>query len=51
MVNSRMKSWNILAVPFRHNFYDHRAEVATIAVLTQLSFDNGEPLFGVEYDD
>ena len=50
-VNKRMKNWNILKAPYRHDIVDHQIVFVAIAVLTQLSFENGEPLFEVEYND
>jgi DDE superfamily endonuclease len=53
-VNKRFKMWNILKNEFHHNvnrMAKHCAVFHSIAVITQLSFENGEPLFTVDYDD
>jgi len=50
-VNRRMKRWNILKAAYRHNLYDHQAVFGAVACMTQLAFENGEPLFQVEYND
>ena len=50
-VNKRLKQWNILKKNYTHDIVDHRDVFAAIVVLTQLSIENGEPLFQVEYDD
>lgn len=49
--NRRFKMWNILKAPFRHDILDHQAVFSAIACITQLSFESGEPLFPVDYDD
>lgn len=50
-VNKRLKQFKILSNPYRHAIVDHQKVFAAIAVLTQLCFENGEPLFPVEYHD
>ena len=50
-VNRRMNHWNILKAPYRHDLMNHQAVFGAIACMTQLSFENGEPLFQVDYDD
>lgn len=50
-VNKRMKQWNILKAGYRHDVLRHQDVFAAVAVLTQLSIENGEPLFSVEYED
>ena len=50
-VNKRLKQWNILKAAYRHNLMDHQDVFAAIAVLTQLSIENRERLFDVEYED
>ena len=49
--NRRFKRWNILKVDYRHDILDHGAVFGAVIVLTQLSFENGEPLFSVDYED
>jgi len=49
--NKRLKNWNILASPYRHNIVNHQVYFGAIACLTNLAFECGEPLFNVEYDD
>jgi hypothetical protein len=49
--NSRFKQWNILSSTYRHRLTDHSAVFRAIACITQLGIINGEPLFGVEYND
>jgi len=50
-VNKRIKQWEILNVLYRHDLFTHGDVFRAIAVITQLSIQNGEPLFQVEYDD
>ena len=50
-VNKRIKQWNILKAPFRHNLIQHRDVFAAVVVITQLVIENGEPLFEVHYYD
>lgn len=49
--NRRFKRWNILTAAYRHDILLHQQVFGAIACLTQLSFENGEPLFSVEYAD
>ncbi|KAL9180930.1 hypothetical protein ACHAXT_009735 [Thalassiosira profunda] len=49
--NGRMKQWDILSVQYRHDLSTHGTVFRAIAVITQLSIHNGEPLFPVEYKD
>ena len=49
-INKRMKQWNILVAPYRHDIHEHQNVFAAVAVITQLSIER-EPLFSVEYDD
>ena len=49
--NKRLKHWNILRAPYRHDVLAHQQVFGAIIVLTQLSLENGEPLFPVEYND
>jgi hypothetical protein len=50
-LNGRLKNWEILKQPFRHNILDHGDVFRSIAIITQLSIENGEPLFQVDYND
>ena len=50
-VNKRLKQWNCLHQVFRHNVEKHGPVFRAVAVITQLAFENGEPLFGVGYND
>ncbi len=47
--NKRFKQWKILKEVYRHNVADHGSVFRSIAVLTQISFQKGEPLFQVNY--
>ena len=50
-VNKRLKQFQCLVQPFRHYDFDkHSQLVRAVAVVTQLSIQNGEPLFKVEYN-
>ena len=49
--NKRLKQWKILKKPFRGSLVDHQKVFAAVATLTQLCFENRQPLFSVEYDD
>jgi hypothetical protein len=42
--NKRFKHCNILRVAYHHDILDHQAVFGAIACLTQLSFENEEPL-------
>lgn len=48
--NNRLKKWNILKVPYRHDLTKHQAVFGAIATIVQLSFGSN-PLFQVEYSD
>ena len=50
-LNRRLKNWGILGQVFRHNVLLHGMGFHACAVLTQLTIENGEPLFEVEYYD
>ena len=47
--NKRFKQWNCLKQVFRHQIHKHVEVFNAVAVLTQLSIENGWPLFQVEY--
>ena len=50
-LNGRLKNWGILNQVFRHDVRLHGMVFGACAVLTQLTIENGEPLFEVEYYD
>ena len=53
-VNKRMKQFGCLKQVFRHAddlAYKHASAFRAVAVITQLSIDDGEPLFSVKYND
>jgi hypothetical protein len=50
--NGRLKNWGILEQVFRQqDITQHGDVLRAVAIITQLSIENGEPLFQVEYDD
>jgi hypothetical protein len=51
MLNGRLKNWGILSQVFRHHITRHGDLFRVCAVVTQLTIENGEPLFEVEYGD
>jgi hypothetical protein len=51
MLNGRLKNWGILSQVFRHHIMMHGDVFQVCAVVTQLTVENGEPLFEVEYGD
>ena len=50
-VNMRFKMWGALAQPFRNEVTKHGGAFRAIAVIVQLSINQGERLFDVDYDD
>ena len=48
-VNKRLKDFACLRLFFRHSIDFHSLCFRAVAVLTQLSFENGKPPFHVEY--
>lgn len=50
-VNKRLKNFGCLKQAFRHDLVFHSACFRAVAVVTQLAFENGEPVFQVDYDD
>ena len=50
-VNKRLKQFNCLKVPFRHDVIYHGIYFRAAIVLTQLSLKYVEPLFQVDYHD
>ena len=51
MLNGRLKNWGILSQVFRHHITMHGDVFRSCAVVTQLTVENSEPLFEVEYAD
>lgn len=49
--NKRLKQWKILRDRYRHDICEHQTVFGAIVALTQISIENGEPLFPVEYND
>ena len=50
-VNKRFKNFGCLKQVFRHNLLFHSSCFRAVAVVTQMAFNNGEPVFQVDYDD
>ncbi len=51
-VNSRLKNFNVLGAQyFRHSISFHSSCFRAVAVITQLSFENGAPPFQVDFRD
>ncbi len=50
-LNGWLKNWGILSQVFRHHIMMHGDVFRVCAVVTQLTIENGEPLFEVEYGD
>ena len=50
-INKCFKQFGLLKQVFRHDIMDHGDCFRAIAIITQLSIQNGEPLFSVEYRD
>ena len=48
--NRRFKQWNILSRVFRHQLDKHQSVFDAVATITQLSIENGEPLYDVVYN-
>jgi hypothetical protein len=51
MLNRQLKNWGILSQVFRHHITMHGDVFRACAVVTQLTVENGEPLFEVEHAD
>ena len=49
--NKRMKEWGCLNRVWRHCKLKHPFAFYAILNITQLTFENGSPLFPVRYDD
>ena len=50
-VNKRFKQFKCLKETWRHDLDFHSAATRACVIITQLAFENGEPVFDVEYDD
>ncbi len=50
-INGHLKNWGILSQVFRHDIRCHGEVFQACAVLTQLTIEQGEPLFSIEYED
>lgn len=50
-VNWRFKQIGALKQVFRHDIVFHSSVTRAVVVITQLAFENGEPVFDVDYDD
>jgi hypothetical protein len=50
-LSGRLKTWGILSQVFRHHIMMHGGVFRACAVVTQLTIQDGEPLFEVEYKD
>jgi hypothetical protein len=51
MLNGQLKNWGILSQVFRHHITMLGDVFRACAVVTQLTIQEGEPLFEVEYED
>jgi hypothetical protein len=45
--NARLKSFNVLAVTFRHDFADHKRAFESVCICVQYDIENGHGLFEV----
>ena len=50
-LNGCLKNWGILSQVYQHDIMRHGKVFRACAVVTQLTIENGEPLFEVEYED
>ena len=50
-VNKRKKNWGVLKQVYRHRFTGHGDLFSAIVVITQITIENGEPLFQCGYRD
>ena len=48
-MNRRFKDWGIFKEVFRHHIPKHAEVMYDVAVITQISIDNGEIFFHVNY--
>jgi hypothetical protein len=51
MLNRRQKKWGILSQVYHHNIMWHGNVFRVCAVVMQLTIENDEPMFNVEYKD
>ncbi len=51
MLNGRLKNWGILSQVYHHDIMRHGKVFLACAVVTQLTIENGDLLFEVEYKD
>jgi hypothetical protein len=49
--NKHFKQWGILKQVFRGDISKHNQVFRFVAIVTQIAIENGEPLFGVDYED
>jgi hypothetical protein len=47
-VNARLKMWNCLQATWRHDLQKHILAFNSIAIVTQMELENGQPLFNVD---
>jgi hypothetical protein len=50
-LNRRLKNWGILSQVFRHHVLLNGNVFRACAIITQLTTEDGEPLFEAEYKD
>jgi hypothetical protein len=50
-LNGWLQNWGILSQVCLHNIMRHGNVLRTCVVVTQLTIENGEPLFEVKYED
>ena len=50
-INKRFKLWGCLAQTFRHDLDQHGDVFRAVTVICQLTINNGEQLFQVDYKD
>ena len=48
-VNKRFKQFGILKQTYRHNLSKHQSVFRAVVVITQLSIQHGEPIFGCHF--
>ncbi len=51
MLNRPLKNWGILSQVFQHDIMQHGNVFRACAVVMQLTIENDEPLFEVEYKE
>jgi hypothetical protein len=50
-LNGRLKNWGVISLVFRHRIMRHGDVFRACVVVTQLTAENGEQLFEVEYEE